>query len=112
MFAPALTILAESWGRPCRSGALHGHGADVLTAGDRAVELAPDDGSLRESRGLARALTGDYLGAIEDFAFFVDWAREGNRSADIVSEREAWIAALQARRNPFDEATLERLRDS
>ena len=60
----------------------------------------------RDSRGLARALTGDYAGAIEDFEYYVE--HSGNDTS--VAKREAWIAELEAGRNPFDDETLETLR--
>jgi hypothetical protein len=84
----------------------------VLPACEHAVRLAGDEGlaSFCESRGLARALTGDYAGAIEDLGFYVQWAQENDVSEEVIAERQAWIAELEARRNPFDEQTLESLR--
>ena len=38
-----------------------------MAACEQAVELEPDHGGYRDSHGLARALTGDYPGAIVDF---------------------------------------------
>lgn len=95
----------------CWTGSLAGQAAEVLSACERAVELAPDHGGYRDSRGLARALTGDYAGAIEDFKFYVVWSNENGLSDSRVSKREAWIAALEAQRNPFDEATLKALQN-
>ena len=59
----------------CWVGSLDGFAEIVLPACDRAVELAPDDGNARDSRGVARAITGDVQGAIVDFERFVSWAR-------------------------------------
>lgn len=87
--------------------ALRGRAANVMFACERAVELAPSVGSIRDSRGLARALTGDRSGAIADFAFFVEQLRPGHPTR---VEREAWIVALRAGRDPFTPAVLERLR--
>jgi hypothetical protein len=64
----------------------------------------------RVSRGLARALTGDYAGAIEDFKLGVEWLRNSALLKPLVSEWQAWLTALEAGRNPFDSATLEALR--
>ena len=69
---PTLEISAGSWNTLCWFGSLWGYVADVMDACERAVELAPDDGDYRDSRGLARALMGDYTGAIEDFKFAVE----------------------------------------
>lgn len=43
----------------------------VMFACEKAVKLAPDNGIFRESRGLARALTGDYKGATPDFEAYI-----------------------------------------
>jgi hypothetical protein len=73
--------------------------------------LEPNHGGIRDSRGLARALTGDYAGAIEDFKFFVEWSKKPGSFAPNVPWREAWIAELETGRNPFDKVTLEALRN-
>jgi hypothetical protein len=75
-----------------------------------AVADATDDNvaSYRDSRGLARALTGNVEGALDDFHFFVEAGTGSNREA-----REAWITRLAAGEEPaviFDAATLEALK--
>ena len=93
----------------CRSGGMGGFAEIVLPACEHAVRLADDEhlADCRDSRGLARALTGDYAGAVEDFRYFVaHWEDE-----ELVAQRQAWIAELEADRNPFDEETLEALRN-
>lgn len=99
-----------SWNSLCRINSLAGSPAKGMDACQRAVELAPDEGVVRDSRGLARALTGDYSGAIEDFKLFVEWSKQNSLYEPYGHKREAWIAELEAGRNPFDEATLEALR--
>ena len=76
------------------------------------VALAPEDtkGPYRDSRGLARALTGDNPGAVEDFKAFVDWAKKDTGYEELRRKRESWIEALQSGKNPFDKATLEALK--
>jgi tetratricopeptide (TPR) repeat protein len=108
---PTLEIAASSWGTLCRFGSLFEKPADVIAYCDRAVELAPDDGWIRNDRGVARALMGDYEGAIDDFTFFVDWSKKNNVNGLDSSKREDWIAKLQAGQNPFDAVTLEELRN-
>jgi hypothetical protein len=49
-------------------------------------------------------------GAIEDFEFAVQRWTETGADASLIESRTAWIAALRAGENPFDAATLERLR--
>jgi len=63
------------WNSLCWYGCLAGHILDALNAGERAVKLGAGDANMRDSRGLARALNGDYKGAIEDFSFFVNWSK-------------------------------------
>ena len=104
-------IVAKEWNNLCWHGSLWGHAADVLDACGRAVELERNNGRIRDSRGLARALTGDYAGAIEDFQFFVEWAQEYELDKEYRVQREAWIAELEAGRNPFDAETLEELKN-
>jgi WD40 repeat protein len=103
-------IPARSWGQFCRAGSLAGHAAELHDACDRAVALAPDDGAVHDSRGLARALTKDTSGAIEDFNAYVAWARQNGEDAERIAQREAWIADLEAGRDPFSPAVLDELR--
>jgi WD40 repeat protein len=109
-FDPNLIIYAHSWNTLGRFGSLWGHAADVMYACEKAVELAPDDGRFRDTRGLDRALTGDSEGAIEDFQFYIKWAKDAKVSEGRIQEREAWILDLKEGRNPFDEETLEAMR--
>jgi WD40 repeat protein len=109
---PSLNIDFESWNSLCWHGALTGFAQDVMGACERAVALAPEDtkGLCRDSRGLVKALTGDYLGAIEDFEAYVDWAKNDSGYGERRRKRASWIKALQAGKNPFDQETLEALR--
>jgi WD40 repeat protein len=93
----------------CRRGSLDGFAAEVLSACERAVSLASLPG-FRDSRGLARALTGNTSGAIEDFGAFVDWSKENGQYDTLGKEREGWIASLKQGKNPFDQTTLDSLR--
>jgi CubicO group peptidase (beta-lactamase class C family) len=107
---PELEIAAGSWNAVCWHGCLWGYAAEVMGACERAVALAPGDASIADSRGLARALTGDCAGAAEDFRSYAEWLLEhGGNERELVM-REFWIAELEAGRNPFDEATLAELR--
>jgi regulator of sirC expression with transglutaminase-like and TPR domain len=64
---------------------------------------------IRDSRGVARAMHGDFAGAIDDFSFFVSHARAG-AAPELFKRRESWLAMLKQDRNPFDAATLQTLR--
>ena len=60
-----------------------------------------------DSRGVARALTGDVDGAIADFEAFV--ARRANNEAR--AQRQGWISALRAGQNLFTPEVLRTLRE-
>jgi hypothetical protein len=82
----------------------------VLRAGDRAVALEPENGEWHDTRGLARALIGDFPGAIEDFKAFIAWGGGDAGWADRAELRKQFVAALQDGHDPFDQPMLERLR--
>ena len=93
-------------------GALWGQVKNVLEACGAAVALAPSDGSAHDSRGLARALTGDPTGAAEDFAAYIAWEQQQPApDTNAITQRQQWIADLKAGRQPFDKATLEQVRE-
>ena len=101
-----LTITASNWNVLCRGGGLWERAADVLFACEWAVDLAPNNGRMRDSRGLVRALLGNTQEAIEDFEYFVNWVGIERLRA----QRQGWIDALRAGRNPFTREMLERFR--
>jgi regulator of sirC expression with transglutaminase-like and TPR domain len=68
-----------------------------MFACEKAVALAPEDGVIRDSRGVARALTGDKQGAIEDFQAFIKWSDNN----ELKAQRQGWIDALNAGKNPL-----------
>ncbi len=81
--------------------------ADVMTACEQAVARAPAaHGFFRGARGVARALTDDFEGAIADFEAFVAWTTS-DRARD---QRQEWIDALGAGENPFTPELLELVR--
>ncbi len=94
----------------CWFGSLLGDAVNVLDACGQAVITEPNSPYFRDSRGLARALTGDYEGAILDFQFFVDQAKtdSGITTAE-VKERIKWIFSLKKGVDPFDSAELQKL---
>ncbi|MBK8784634.1 MAG: hypothetical protein IPO22_23195 [Anaerolineales bacterium] len=90
----------------CWFGSLNGFERDVLEYCDANVNLNPSTGNYYDSRGLARALTGDYQGAILDFQYYVD-----DNSADsvLIEQRKQWIEQLKKGINPFTSDVLESL---
>jgi hypothetical protein len=90
----------------CWYGSIWGHPGDVLSDCDEAVEEAPGNGDVRDSRGVARALVGDLEGAASDFEAFVDWTILSKTKA----QRIAWIKTLGQGENPITEEVLSDLR--
>ncbi len=105
-FDSTLTIGNWFWNALCWTGSRTGHAAEVLPACERAVALTQDfQWWVRDSRGLARALTGNVQGAIEDFE-----ASVGKWGDERQSLREGWIDALRRGDNPFTPEVLRALR--
>lgn len=90
---------------------LNGMAAVVLAACEQAVVLAPESGNYRDSRGLARALTGDLRGAIADFEFAVQQWQKGQGKEALIQQREQWLAALKTE-NPIHETDAGRNTES
>ncbi len=97
----------------CWFGTLDGFAAEVMPACERAVELAPASqlAGIRDSRGLALALTGKLAEAIPDFQALVDWCKDNGCADTQGSQREQWIAVLKSGQNPFDAQLLLSLRN-
>lgn len=90
----------------CWDGSLNGYEQQVLQYCESAVRVAPSDANIRDSRGLARALTGDYQGAILDFQYFVD----NTTLRYLIGQRKEWIEKLKSEINPFTPEVLESLK--
>ncbi|PMB46335.1 hypothetical protein CEN39_26055, partial [Fischerella thermalis CCMEE 5201] len=102
---PSKQTLANSWNSLCWEGGLRGYAKDVMFACEKAVSLIPDDGNIRDSRGLARALTGDTKGAIEDFEAYIKSIDDPQAKA----KRQSWVKDLKAGKNPFTPEELQKL---
>ncbi len=91
--------------RLCRwSILLTGDGKDALPVCESAVEFLPDMMAI-DSRGMARALTSDWKGALSDFAKSADYLTDpGWRK-----EHATWIEELQVRRNPITVDVRQRI---
>ncbi|WP_063800834.1 nSTAND1 domain-containing NTPase [Mastigocoleus testarum] len=98
-------ISANYWNILCRFGSLHGYAADVMHFCEKALALAPDDAAIIDSRGIAKALTGNTKGAIEDFQPFILWTNSQNKK----SRRQRWIKTLEAGKNPFTTEEIKSL---
>jgi hypothetical protein len=104
-FDPTLHIPAAAWQTLCWFGSLWGQAAEVMAACDQAVALEPDKSPWRISRGLARALTGNRTGALEDWQVC-----KSPQDTALCSHVQRWSTALQAGENPFTPEELTRLR--
>ena len=72
--------------------------------------MDPIFGGWKDSRGLARALTGKTAEAIEDFEAYVKWSDNSAHKA----QRQRWIDDLRAGKPPsaiFTKEVLKQLRN-
>src|SRR5207253_11372560 len=87
----------------CWNGALAGQATAVLAVCDRAVDRTPSDDedyeSVRRSRGVVRALTGNFDGAATDL-------EASDPSADVISTAGRWNEALLQGSNIFATAVV------
>ena len=97
--------IADSWNTLCWDGSLQGYAKQAMFACEKAVALAPDDGNYRDSRGLARALTGNTQGAIADFQAYIAQTDDKEEK----SRRQRWIDTLRAGKNPFTPEEIKKL---
>ena len=125
---PDLEIDAELWNELCKFGSIYRHAQKVIFACEQSVELAPDKASYLDSRGLARALTGNTQEAIIDFQAFVDSNELREEFEDyvkafvdsrglreefeeLIDQRKQWIKALKNGEDPFTDEVLEELKN-
>ncbi|MDT9342278.1 hypothetical protein VV11_023840, partial [Trichodesmium erythraeum 21-75] len=95
-------------GQLCWFGSLNNQTQDVMFACEKAVKLKPNDRKTRNYRGLARALIGNYQGAIEDFQVLVESREYEYKKAKL----EGWIETLKKGENPFNSEVLEELKNN
>ncbi|KOP25890.1 hypothetical protein AMR41_11475 [Hapalosiphon sp. MRB220] len=102
---PKIEISADAWKELCLQGSLKKQAADVMQACENAVQMAADNQKIRVVRGLARAITGNKQGAIEDFEAYI--AATDSKTGK--SKVRSWIKALRTGKNPFTQQKLKRL---
>ncbi|NEU76460.1 NACHT domain-containing protein [Hassallia byssoidea VB512170] len=110
-FDPSLNNSAGYWHSICWFGSVHGHAKGVLHICEKAVTLDPDNKGYQDSRGLARVLTNDLVGALEDFRAVVD-SGALDYSKNVKQRRLRWIEALELGNNPLTPEELEELRQA
>ncbi|MEH1936623.1 MAG: pentapeptide repeat-containing protein [Nostoc sp.] len=102
---------AESLNSICWVSCLHGYAQNFLFMCEKAVTLDPDKKIYQDSRGLAKVLTGDLAGALEDFQAAVDSGALDNYSNNVKQRRLRWIEALKSGNNPLTPEELKELRE-
>ncbi|MDX1395794.1 MAG: DUF3857 and transglutaminase domain-containing protein [Gemmatimonadota bacterium] len=95
-----------TWNSVCWWGALYGHAERVLEYCDLAIDPFDPAPTIVDSRAVARALSGDVDGAIEDLRYVVENAGSG----EFLDTRAVWLDMLERGENPFTEEELARLR--
>ncbi|WP_375507198.1 hypothetical protein [uncultured Nostoc sp.] len=109
IFDPSLRKSAEFQNSICWVGCLHGYAEGVFKICEKVVTLDSDNKACQDSRGLARVLTGDLAGALEDFQAAVNSGALDYLN-DVKQRRLRWIEALKAGNNPLTPEELEKLR--
>ncbi|MBD1847516.1 AAA-like domain-containing protein [Cyanobacteria bacterium FACHB-63] len=108
------SLPAKLWNEFCWFGSLNGYATQTSSACEKAVSIEPTTGEYRDSRGLAKALTGNTQGAINDFQAFIQWLNQyPGYSLDRKVQRQQWINDLRAGKPAsaiFTKEVLERLR--
>ncbi|MCT7992672.1 pentapeptide repeat-containing protein [Laspinema olomoucense] len=115
---PNLQVSAKFWSLLCWYGCLYGKATDALDAGEKAVSLEPDNIDYQESRGLAKALSGDIDGALTDFQAVLESSSLPSYSSRFnhlylairKPQWHRWVEALKTDENPFTPEELEALR--
>ena len=87
---------------------LMGRSREGLTYCDRAINISPEYHLAYDSRGLARALEGQYGKAATVFTKFLEWVNtQSSKTYDEYGPtRERWIETFAKGEIPFDEAEL------
>jgi WD40 repeat protein/tetratricopeptide (TPR) repeat protein len=114
---PEITLHQVHWNALCWYSSLRGRAKEVLFAGEKAVALEEKKNSepyvdyglrlaeYRDTRGVARALTGDFKGAISDFEYFV----ANNGAIKTIDTDETPVASA---RNKLRQKWIEQLKNN
>ena len=98
---PAAEIYVNTLYGLCWFGSLWNAATEVMHTCEKVVDLFPDNGIAHQGRGLARALTGNFAGAVEDFTMYLEWAPKNDQSEEDISLWQQWTEALKAHRKPL-----------
>ncbi len=118
---PNVSVSADSWNTLCWHGSIYNSASQVMFACDNAVKIEPNDLNIRSSRSVARSLSGDINGAIEDIEFILPKLYRQNLENILAikekeylpftySEQQSRLDDLKVGKNPFTEEKLEEWR--
>jgi len=111
--APQIQISSESWNLICWYGSSYNYASEVIDSCEKLVVTSSENPNYRDSRGVARAMTGNLSGAIEDFQVFITWIDNGIKNNQSMTDadkallnnlklnRQRWLNTLRAGKNPF-----------
>jgi tetratricopeptide (TPR) repeat protein len=113
MFDPGLKTRTNSWNALAWDALLAGEKVELaLSAAEKAMAAAAGDPQLlaaaQDTRGLAKALSGDLPGALADFTNYLEHSTSD--SPQIREKRRTWVEALRRGVNPFTSEVLTALR--
>ncbi|MGZ8201249.1 MAG: tetratricopeptide repeat protein, partial [Methylosarcina sp.] len=66
-------------------------------------------GMYRDTRGVARTLTGNTKGAIEDFEAYLEQSYDDPGIEQLKPKRRQWVEALRKDKNPITQAEIKEL---
>ena len=99
-------VSVEDWSAIGWLGTVWGNASDFLYSCDQAVAANPSLPELRDTRAVARAMTGNFAGAIEDLEIFL----KSDKAGALAPRRLRWLEALRKGANPFTREEIEQLR--
>lgn len=101
---------ASAANQVCWNGSLWGFADVVLPACDLATRLEPERWGYLDSRGVARAITGDLAGAAADLRKCLELVGDDWRDA-AKAQRGEWARELEAGTNPLDADAVTRFQE-
>ncbi|HLO89006.1 MAG TPA: CHAT domain-containing protein [Nostocaceae cyanobacterium] len=101
---PEVEIIAVGWHGICKYGNEYNKANEAIETCEKAVSLEPNNPKVVEDRGVAKALTGNINGAIQDFQSviaMIDKIDKPNENARRAKLRlQNWISLLKLDKNP------------
>ncbi|NMF59197.1 WD40 domain-containing protein [Pseudanabaena yagii] len=115
--APILKISADSWLTLCWYGAIYNSASQVIFACDNAINLEPNNLNILRSRAIARTITNNKKGAIEDLRKYIYQQQSDQPKSFLLlskifknGDEQVWLDALQQGKNPFTPEKLSEWR--